>query len=89
MRITVVIPEKPSLELNLRLQDTATTIKDQVFETYGLFPMFYKLYFNGQELDEVSKCLKDYGINTGSIIKLSHWNAVQVSKKETFQLRES
>ena len=86
MRITIKIPKKPNLELNLRPHDTVVNIKNQIFETFGLFSILYKLHFNGYELDDGLKCLKDYGVKAGSIIDLSHWNAQEVNKEQTFKL---
>lgn len=74
MKIIIVIPKKPKLEVYCRPTDPLSVIKEKIFTAYGLFANFYRLYFNGCELDNNVQMLKDYGIEDGSVISLFHWN---------------
>jgi Ubiquitin family len=90
MKIIVIIPKKPKLEVHCRPTDPLSAIKDKIFHAYGLFANFYRLYFDGSELDNNIKMLKDYGIVEGSIISLFHWNQPsEVGLKKFFRLVES
>lgn len=86
IKVTVEIPNRTNLEMTLHPQDCVISIKNEIFQIYGLFSNFYKLYFNNLELEDSLKCLRDYGIKSGSIIKLKQLNALQINKN-TFTLK--
>lgn len=74
MKLRIVIPKKPDLEVLCIPTDAVLTLKNEIYRAHGLFSNFYTLSFNGQELDSDLRMLKDYGIEDGSVIKLAHWN---------------
>lgn len=57
-----------------RGKSTLPHIKTSIFNAYGLFANFYKLYYKGTELDDDVTPLKDLGITDGSFINLIRWN---------------
>lgn len=74
MSIVLMIPKHPKMKVKCRASDKVLTLKAYIFDAIGLFDCFYKLYVDGLELDNDRMMLKDYGIEDGSIIKLTHWN---------------
>jgi Ubiquitin family len=88
MKIIIVIPKKPKLEVLCRPNDPLSVVKNQIFTAYGLFANFYRLYFDGLELDNSLTMLKDYGLEEGSVISLFHWNQLaEVGQKKIFRLK--
>lgn len=74
MKVIVVVPKHQNLEVKCREHDTLPYIKTRIFNAYGLFANFYKLYLKGSELDDDYAPLRDLGITDGSFINLIHWN---------------
>jgi Ubiquitin family len=88
MKIIVAIPKKPKLEVLCRPTDPISVVKDKIFSAYGLFANFYRLYFDGLELDDNMKMLKDYGIEEESFISLLYWNQpAEIGLKKFFRLK--
>lgn len=74
MKVIVIIPKHQNLEVKCRGKSTLPHIKTSIFNAYGLFANFYKLYYKGTELDDDVTPLKDLGITDGSFINLIRWN---------------
>lgn len=74
MKVIIIVPKNKNLEVKCRVTDTLSYIKTSIFNAYGLFANFYKLYYKGTELDDDNAPLKDLGIADGSYINLIHWN---------------
>lgn len=80
MKIFVNTPDEPKSEVIISQTDSVGTLKNQIFDVYGLFRNFYKLFYDDVELDSDLRMLKDYGVKDGSTIHLEHWHQPQPEK---------
>lgn len=87
MKIIISIPKEENLEITCRQTDPVIQLKTQIFESRGLFSNFYRLSFNGHNLDDNFAMLQSYGIKNGSVIVLTHWNdLLNFSERKLFKL---
>ncbi|CRK95038.1 CLUMA_CG008521, isoform A, partial [Clunio marinus] len=88
IKVIVKIPKQQNLEVLCHNEDSVMSLKNEIFHAHGLFSNFYKLHFFGQELNNDINALKDYGIQDGSIVKLTFWNEPQTVLKKIFRLTQ-
>lgn len=86
MKLFIIVPEHQNLEVKCRGNYSLSYIKTRIFNAYGLFANFYKLYHKGTELDDDCTPLRDLGIADGSFINLIHWNKPPSAPQQFFRL---